>query len=1116
MNRKIFRKPYRFRFGSCKLEFAAERQWEQSFLRDKCKDLNLEEEYKKYQIRLMVSYLTVFILLFLLVVTCNNLILYYGIEYFESAYIDIICDVTTFALVAGILAVNFVESFVFRHSWVMLCSSVLSAYIVVICDITQNMYHYYHSSWPLNTSYDVFALCMIYMFLPIPSIKAAALLAFSVSVIYIFYFLHFIPFGQKAMASPVRGLELITVEVVHYLGFNMMGIFFRIFNDTIVRASFLDRYQFIKEEIWLRHALRQESTILDSILPPQIAKPIQTSIKEKIMKSDSDYDTFDFGRRKRESLVTFQIHPDVSILYADVVNYTHLTTTLTVENLVKVLHDLYGRFDMAASFFKVQRIKFLGDCYYCVAGLAGADPDHAKMAVSLGISMIANIQEVRLQRSLNIDMRIGVHSGSLISGVIGKAKLQFDIWGADVDIANRLEATGKPGYVHVSGRTLSHLDPKDYTIFSGTEKAKLDPVLQKNPMSTYLLTAAPNRDSFKSLKEFRSYGSMEFKTLETERRTQVVADGSISEELRDGFDKMPVGGIKCRSACCRRDTDTNKEKSNRDLGIFCVAFKNSSLEWNYLHQPDYLFKYSIMLAWGVGCCLIYAQTVTTKIACNECIIIDLIAFVLLTSMLCIAWYKKVCWWLYDKYSPRKYGKCSCFIFYIFEKIQHSFVLRIVVYMTVLACYFMVICLIVVTCDQSQFQLDWIDSKLFHYELDRETCFHPWVFTNMMALILATSYTFARIPFALKTIIACLEALAHLLIVYFQYRFVFHHSLTTTPHLSAEFAHFIRVSMMLITMYAKERQSEFNTKMNYKLNVDLQNKQKAADVTNQSIIILLNNILPSHVVDVYLSSVAKHELYCENYRKVSVMFAMIMNFRMDIKSLRVINDIITEFDKLLIAYREYYVVEKIKVVGCTYMAACGLDINLASKIRDSTFVSSSSASTDLERFSSLRYSSDRTNNRDEVAFIMTSFALDLMRVMSACNTAYKTKPFDRALSSGELCIGISTGEIMAGVVGASQPHYDIWGNPVNMASRMESTGLPGHIQVTEESAKILEEFDIQCDYRGLTFVKGRGEIPTYFVGIDKDLKFIAKNSPQSSARHSIHASEIILYGKNYEE
>lgn len=97
--------------------------------------------------------------------------------------------------------------------------------------------------------------------------------------------------------------------------------------------------------------------------------------------------------------------------------------------------------------YNVLRIKFLGDCYYCVSGVPEPNPHHARSCVDLGLRMIRDIREVRAQRNLNIDMRIGVHSGSIMSGVIGACKWQYDIWSKDASIANRLETTGVPGCV---------------------------------------------------------------------------------------------------------------------------------------------------------------------------------------------------------------------------------------------------------------------------------------------------------------------------------------------------------------------------------------------------------------------------------------------------------------------------------------------------------------------------------------------------------------------------------------------------------------------------------------------------------------------------------------------
>lgn len=106
--------------------------------------------------------------------------------------------------------------------------------------------------------------------------------------------------------------------------------------------------------------------------------------------------------------------------------------------------------------YGVLRIKFLGDCYYCVSGVPKPNPQHARSCVDLGLRMIRDIREVRAQRNnLNIDMRIGVHSGSIMSGVIGACKWQYDIWSKDVSIANRLETTGVPGYT-INPNTVSN------------------------------------------------------------------------------------------------------------------------------------------------------------------------------------------------------------------------------------------------------------------------------------------------------------------------------------------------------------------------------------------------------------------------------------------------------------------------------------------------------------------------------------------------------------------------------------------------------------------------------------------------------------------------------------
>lgn len=161
-----------------------------------------------------------------------------------------------------------------------------------------------------------------------------------------------------------------------------------------------------------------------------------------------------------------------------------------------------------------------------MSGVPEPNPQHARSCVDLGLRMIRDIREVRAQRNnLNIDMRIGVHSGSIMSGVIGACKWQYDIWSKDVSIANRLETTGVPGYanrkqicaqyrlplydqiaaiitlsdllfdfkfsicskVHITKQTLDLLEDQ-YFFEPGTEMAKKDPVLIRNNIETFLIS----------------------------------------------------------------------------------------------------------------------------------------------------------------------------------------------------------------------------------------------------------------------------------------------------------------------------------------------------------------------------------------------------------------------------------------------------------------------------------------------------------------------------------------------------------------------------------------------------------------------------------------------------
>jgi PAS domain S-box-containing protein len=173
---------------------------------------------------------------------------------------------------------------------------------------------------------------------------------------------------------------------------------------------------------------------------------------------------------------------EVTVLFADIVNFTPLTSSLEPDRLVGLLDRIFSAFDDLAGHLGLEKIKTIGDSYMAVAGVPAHHPDHAHMAADMALTMLDHFEAYCGKEFPGLELRIGMDSGPVVAGVIGKRKFSYDIWGDTVNVASRMESAGLPNHIQITERLRDrlvgqyHLEPRGMVAVKG-----------KGDMPTYFL-----------------------------------------------------------------------------------------------------------------------------------------------------------------------------------------------------------------------------------------------------------------------------------------------------------------------------------------------------------------------------------------------------------------------------------------------------------------------------------------------------------------------------------------------------------------------------------------------------------------------------------------------------
>lgn len=262
---------------------------------------------------------------------------------------------------------------------------------------------------------------------------------------------------------------------------------------------------------------------------------------------------------------------------------------------------------------------------------------------------------------------------------------------------------------------------------------------------------------------------------------------------------------------------------------------------------------------------------------------------------------------------------------------------------------------------------------------------------------------------------------------------------------------LHLLLLLLLVCFLNREFEISFRLSFHCNtVAARGKAKVQSLKDQADW-LLHNIIPRHVVD----QMKTRPGYSENHRQAGILFASLVNFNeMYDESylggreyLRVLNELISDFDELL-GQPQFKNVDKIKTIGSTFMAASGLN----SEVRA------------------------HNSHPHQHLFELVEFALHMQRVL--CNFNQDLLEFNLIIR-----IGYNCGDVTAGVIGTTKLYYDIWGDAVNIASRMDSTGVHGRIQTTEACVDILQQH-YTFEKRGTVYVKGKDNMNVYLLNGNK--------------------------------
>uniref|UniRef100_A0A674NWM6 Adenylate cyclase type 3 n=1 Tax=Takifugu rubripes TaxID=31033 RepID=A0A674NWM6_TAKRU len=912
--------------------------------------------------------------------------------------------------------------------------------IHVLCYMALNYERFPHASD--SVGWQAFFTFSSFLTLPLNLVALLLLAALSCGI-------HVLVLGvivTRSFEDNLQGPMLVRqllASVMLYLCAATMGVMSYYMADRKYRMAFLEARRSLEVKVTLEEQSTQQEELLLSILPKHIADEMLQGMKDQAQQQDVQ-------QQQQFNTMYMYRHENVSILFADIVGFTQLSSACSAQELVKLLNELFARFDKLAAKYHQLRIKILGDCYYCICGLPDFREDHAACSIMMGLAMVDAISYVREKTKTEVDMRVGVHTGTVLGGVLGQKRWQFDVWSTDVTVANKMESGGIPGYIHISQTTKDSLHG-EFELEPGNGGERCEYLLEKG-IDTYLVLAPKHMTN--GLKG--NVSGFEMYMSSSCGRTALLCPSKICKSCCQGVEAKVINQ-RLQQELLERETQ--QIMKNHQINPVSLRFVDAKLEGHYSSEKE---KRS---GAAFCCCMMVLLFITAmEVFLDPMLVVNYVTLAVGEVLLLIL---TVC--SLAAIFPRMFSKkLVAFSLWIdFTRWARNtwamaaiFVLTMAVIADMLSCVPPAI----------QISNGTSGPALESYG-DRGCTRNPKHYSFMAVMSLIATTLLVQVSHLIKLALMVLVVTAEGAVNIYSWRdiydlydyvqFVF--CVSRTSVVPSKYLMTVMIIVMMISFYIFGRHLEVQSRKLFLWKIGVHDQKEKVFEMRRCNEALVTNMLPEHVAKHFLGTKMRdEELYSQSYNEIGVMFASIPNFsdfyteesinNGGIECLRILNEIISDFDSLL-DREEFRSITKIKTIGSTYMAASGLTPECHTNGYDKP--------EDQSLFERWQHLSD-----------LADFALSMKVTLNNLNK--------QSFNNFMLRIGINKGGVLAGVIGARKPHYDIWGNTVNVASRMESTGVMGNIQVVEDCYNILKDYGFRFIRRGPIFVKGKGELLTFFM------------------------------------